>query len=162
MAGKPPLALGRSCLVAVFALSRVAAAAAGVRFDAGPLRAGFQVLEISQLRDDLVGSLANLHSQPPLFNLFIGVVLRAPEALEEPLLRIVYLAMGVALSLAMYTVLVRLGVRSAVAAGLALVVALSPASILFENWAPLRLPRHRGRVPGGPRLAALRASTSPA
>ncbi|HSH23184.1 MAG TPA: hypothetical protein VK975_03895 [Acidimicrobiales bacterium] len=34
-------------------------------------------------------------------------MLRTPEALEEPLLRIVYLAMGVALSLAVYTVLVR-------------------------------------------------------
>lgn len=135
MAGKPPLALGRSCLVAVFALSRVAAAAAGVRFDAGPLRAGFQVLEISQLRDDLVGSLANLHLNRRCSTCSSAWCCARPEALEEPVLRIVYLAMGVALSLAMYTVLVRLGVRSAVAAVLALVVALSPASVLFENWA---------------------------
>ncbi|MBW3573461.1 MAG: hypothetical protein KY450_01170 [Actinobacteria bacterium] len=120
---------------AAFALSRLAAIRAGVRFDAGPLQAGFQVLELSELRDDLVRSLANLHAQPPLFNLFIGLVLRAPQGWEEPLLRVVYLAMGLALALAAYSILVRLGVAVPVAVAGTLVIALSPASILFENWA---------------------------
>ncbi len=126
---------GALAVVAGFVLSRLAAASAGVRFDAGPLRSGFQILELSELRDDLVGSLANLHSQPPLFNLFVGLVLRAPQAWEEPVLRVVYLAIGLALALTVYAVLARLGVRPVPAAALALLVALSPASILFENWA---------------------------
>lgn len=121
-------------MVVAFLASRLAAAAAGVRFDAGPLRAGFQVLELSELRNDLAGSLAHLHSQPPLFNLFIGLVLRAPQAWEEPILRVIYLAIGLALALTIYTILIRLGVRSAVAVALTLVVVVSPASILFENW----------------------------
>ncbi|MBW3574398.1 MAG: hypothetical protein KY450_05950 [Actinobacteria bacterium] len=117
-----------------FVLSRLAVAASGVRFDAGPLASGFQVLELSELRDDLLGSLAHLHSQPPLFNLLIGLVLRVPQAWEESLLRMVYLGAGLALALTVYMVLVRLGVRSAIAVVLTLVLALSPANILFENW----------------------------
>ncbi len=117
-----------------FVLSRLAAAAAGVRFDAGPLASAFQLLELSELRADLLGSLANLHSQPPLFNLLIGLVLRAPQVWEETLLRLVYLGVGLALTLTTFTVLVRLGLRTSGAVVLTLVLALSPANILFENW----------------------------
>ncbi len=126
---------GALVVVAAFVLSRLAAATAGVSFDAGPLQAGFQILELSELRDNLARSLANLHAQPPLFNLFIGLVVRAPGGWEEPLLRVVYLAAGLMLALAAYSILVRLGVRVAAAVALTLVMALSPASILFENWA---------------------------
>ncbi len=125
---------GAIVVVVAFALSRLAVAAAGVRFDTGPLASGFQVLELSELRDDLLGSLAHLHSQPPLFNLFLGLVLRVPQSWEEPLLRLVYLAAGLATALAVFTVLVRFGVRSSVAVVLTLILALSPATILFENW----------------------------
>lgn len=121
-------------VVVAFVLSRLAAAAAGVRFDVGPLSAGFQVLELSELRHDLFGSLAHLHSQPPLFNLLIGLVLRVPQPWEEPLLRLIYLAFGLALALTIFTVLARFGVRRSVALVLTLLLTLSPASILFENW----------------------------
>jgi hypothetical protein len=117
-----------------FVLSRLAAAAAGVRFDTGPLSAGFQILELSELRDDLFGSLAHLHNQPPLFNLFIGLVLRVPEAWEAKTFHALYLATGLALALSVYTVLVRLGLRTLVSVVLTLVLALAPAAILFENW----------------------------
>ncbi len=125
---------GALVVVLAFVLSRVAAADAGVRFDARPLADGFQLLELSELRDNLFGSLAHLHSQPPLFNLFVGLVLRAPLSWEEPLLRLVYLGVGLALALTIFTVLVRLGLRRSVAVVLTLVLALSPAHILFENW----------------------------
>ncbi len=121
-------------MVVAFVGSRLAVAAAGVRFDAGPLASGFQVLELSELRHNLLESLAHLHAQPPLFNLFIGLVLRVPEAWEQPVLRFIYLAVGLALALVLFTVLVRLGLRRWVAVALTLVVALSPANILFENW----------------------------
>jgi hypothetical protein len=113
----------------------MAVAAAGVRFDPSPLATGFQVLELSELRDDLLGSLTHLHSQPPLFNLFIGLLLRLPQTWEEPVLRLVYLGVGLALALTIFTVLVRFGLRRSVAVVLSLIVTVSPAHILFENWA---------------------------
>ncbi len=118
----------------MFGLSRLAISAAGVSFDDTALVTGFQMLQLTDLRNDLFGSLAHLHSQPPLFNLFIGCVLRLPHAWEEPALRLVYLGVGLALALTIFTVLVRLGSRRSVAVVLTLVLTLSPANILFENW----------------------------
>lgn len=112
----------------------MAVAAAGVRFDPSPLATGFQVLELSELRDDLLGSLTHLHSQPPLFNLFIGLLLRLPQTWEEPVLRLVYLGVGLVLALTIFTVLDRFGLRRSVAVVLSLIVTVSPAHILFENW----------------------------
>jgi hypothetical protein len=133
-AARPPWWPGAVVIVVAFVLSRLAAAAAGVRFDTGPLSAGFQVLELSELRHDLFGSLAHLHNQPPLFNLFIGLVLRVPDGWEASVFRTLYLATGLALALSVYTVLLRLGLRTWVSVVLTLVFALSPAAILFENW----------------------------
>ncbi|MBW3575445.1 MAG: hypothetical protein KY450_11350 [Actinobacteria bacterium] len=126
---------GALAVVVAFVVSRVVVAAAGVRFDTDPLASGFQVLELTELRDNLFGSLTHLHAQPPLFNLFIGLVLRLPQAWEQPVFRLVYLGAGLSLALTIFTVLVRLGLRRSLAVLLTLVVTLSPANILFENWA---------------------------
>ncbi|HET7523739.1 MAG TPA: hypothetical protein VFJ79_06310, partial [Acidimicrobiales bacterium] len=61
-----------------FVVSRVAYMAAGVRFDASALHPAtatqvqWQLLPLGLLRHDLGRSLWNLHSQPPLYNLFCG------------------------------------------------------------------------------------------
>lgn len=125
---------GALVVAVAFAVSRVAAGAAGVRFDTRPLADGFQILELSELRGDLSGSLLHLHQQPPLFNLFIGLVLRAPQAWEADVFRLVYLAVGLAVALTTYAVLVGFGVRRVVAVVLTLILAVSPATVLFENW----------------------------
>lgn len=119
----------------VFVVSRIAIARAGVVFDDRPLNDGFQFLELSELEDHLFVSLAHLHSQPPLFNLFIGLVLQAPDSWVRPLFHGAYLAVGLGLALCLYAILARLGVRPMLAALLTSVFTLSPSVFLYENWA---------------------------
>jgi len=114
--------------------SRVAIHLAGVRFDARPLNYAGQVLSRVHLRDDLIESLTHLHSQPPLFNLFIGLGLRAPLSWENEVFRFSYLAFGLALALCLHAVLRRLGVGPRVGVALTLVFMLSPSVFLYENF----------------------------
>jgi hypothetical protein len=62
-------------LVATFAASRIAYYVAGVRFRTGSFASAIQLLPLHLLRHDLVRSLWYLHSQPPGFNAFVGILL---------------------------------------------------------------------------------------
>jgi hypothetical protein len=131
---------GALLVAAGFALSRLAIARAGVRFVDIPLNDAFQLLDRGSLRDDLFTSLAHLHIQPPLFNLFVGLGLHAPQSWETALFRAAYLGMGLGLALGLYAVLTRLGVPARVAVVLTLVFSISPSVFLYENWLHYDLP----------------------
>jgi hypothetical protein len=85
------------------------------------------------LREHLAESLWYLHSQPPGFNLGVGLVLKAfPESYYAPF-SLAYAAMGLALTLSLYLLLVRVGLSSLPSAVVAGVFAASPAAVLYEN-----------------------------
>ena len=64
----------------MFGLSRVIFFFCGVRYNANLLFQGWQFLDVELLKHRLLESLYYQHSQPPLFNLFLGLVLKAaPE-----------------------------------------------------------------------------------
>ena len=68
----------------LFFVSRVAYAKfLNVAFDATPLAYYVQYLDPRLLQEDLLRSLLNLHSQPPAFNLFLGLVLKAFPQLHD-------------------------------------------------------------------------------
>src|SRR4051812_7911601 len=67
-------------LVVVFGASRLIYFVVGIRFDAWALTNSWQLLPQDLLRHDLGRSLWYLHSQPPLFNAFVGVTLQMPSA----------------------------------------------------------------------------------
>lgn len=70
---------GLVAVVGVFVASRLIAHAAGLRFDAATLGGYFQYLDPQLLlRTDLVDAVWHLHVQPPLYNLLLGVALKAP------------------------------------------------------------------------------------
>jgi hypothetical protein len=118
-----------------FVISRLALAnIAGVQFDNRPLNDALQLLDRGQLRDNLWESLINLHAQPPLFNLFVGVGLHAPSQLETPLFHALYLAIGLGIALSVYAVLRRLAVSAPWAVGLTVVFICSPGVFLYESW----------------------------
>ncbi len=64
-------------LSAVFVGFRLWFAHAGGSYIASPLDSAKQFLDPALLQHDLLSSLWYLHSQPPLFNLFLGLVLKA-------------------------------------------------------------------------------------
>ena len=63
-------------LIAIFAIARLIVLASGMSFDADNLTGWMQIVDVGLLRHDLWRNLYYLHSQPPLFNLIIGLALR--------------------------------------------------------------------------------------
>src|SRR5262245_34524103 len=64
-------------LVATYGAVHAAYVLLGVRFDLAPLGGSWQFLDVELLRHDLLRSLFCLHSQPPGFNFFLGIVVLA-------------------------------------------------------------------------------------
>jgi len=126
-------------LAACFLISRLAYLAAGVRFDMAPLRGGWindpwQLLDHQQLQHHLVVSVWNLNSQPPLFNVFCGVLLKLPYGIQEPVAALTFLALGLVMVLSVYSIMVELRVVKWLALVVTVLVIVDPAYILYENW----------------------------
>ena len=128
-------------LFAAFALTRlVARLGFGLRFDAD-IAGYWHVLDLPLLRDDLVRSLFYLHSQPPLYNLFLGLVLKCvPEAAAPAVFESVFLAFGYLGILGIYALLLELGTPRRAALAAALVQTLSTTWLVYESWLFYTLP----------------------
>ena len=127
-------------LVVAYAVSRVVAAVAGVRYDASvirgtPLTDMWQLLDVPLLQHHLVVSVWHLNMQPPLFNLFAGMLLKLPTGLRSPVEVVCALALGLTIVLSAYALQVELRVPRWAALLVTLVVVVaSPAYLLYENW----------------------------
>jgi hypothetical protein len=121
-------------IVTVFVFSRVAAYAAGVRFDDGLLHNAYQLLDVRLLRDDPFTSIFYLHSQPPLFNLFTAAVVQLPGSAVQSVLALLWGAAGLATALLLHATLRRLGVRSWLATVIVCVYLIAPETLLTESW----------------------------
>jgi len=117
-----------------FIASRAIAYAAGVRFDATPLYEFWQYVDPALLRARGLESLWYLHSQPPLFNAYLALVLKIFPGHEPAAFALVSLLLGWILALALYAVLERLVASRGVALALAIGFTVSPPAILYENW----------------------------
>ena len=119
-------------LILIFAGSRIWFAWAGGEFIASPLDSAKQFLDTNLLQHDLLSSLWYLHSQPPLFNLFLGLVLKAasdPAVLYELCFRV----SGLLIPLCMYATLALLGANRIAAFLVTLFFMLNPSLILYES-----------------------------
>ncbi len=126
-------------LTATFLFSRVAVAIAGVRFDMSPLRGGWaldpwQLLDPTLLHHHLAVSVWHLNSQPPLFNVFCGILLKLPYASQEPVAVVTFLGLGLAMVLSLYATMRELRVPTWLASAITVVVIADPAYLLYENW----------------------------
>lgn len=119
----------------------------GLRIGSADLRAStlaredWQLLPSSLLRHGLIGSLARLHSQPPLFNLATGMLLQLPRVMRP------YAASGgmvlcaVVVAVATAGVLLELGVRRGVTLAVVIVfVVADPAQYLYGAFYFYALP----------------------
>src|SRR5437868_7576581 len=116
-----------------FAVSRVVFRLVGVRFSTDQLRIAIQYLDPELLRHHLAQSVWYLHTQPPLYNLYLGTVLKLFPGHEGLAFHAVHLALGLAFVLALYLLLVGFSLPRPAAAAIALLVSVSPAAILYEN-----------------------------
>ena len=110
----------------------------GVPFNADllgpPYRANLeQLLDFALLRHDLIRSILDLHTQPPLYNAAFGVLLHLPHGLQSPVAQTALLLCSVATAVATYGSMVLLGVPRTLALALVLVLVVAdPAEFLFS------------------------------
>lgn len=114
--------------------SRIAYHLAGVRFDESPLGGYWQYVDPALLRERLWQSLLYLHSQPPVFNLFLGVVLKLFPVAHAAAFHLCFLGFGLGLTACFVTLALRLGVRPWLAGALGVIFAASPPVALYEQW----------------------------
>jgi len=113
---------------------RAWAYAMGLRFDASEAPAFWHFIEPELLRDRLAESLFYLHSQPPLFNLWLGVYYKLFGDAMPLAFALTYVALGVILCVQMNTLARAVGVSPWLrTVGVALFCA-SPAVLLYENF----------------------------
>ena len=129
-AGLPVLGVLAGALVA----SRVGAHLAGVRFDAEPLSYATQIVDVEVLQDHLVESVWYLHSQPPLYNLVLGTVLRWSPLPDATSLHVLHLVASAALLLGLFDLCRQLGVGRWPATAVAVVLGCGPPVLLYESW----------------------------
>jgi hypothetical protein len=121
-------------MVGLDALVYAVYAALGVRFDISSLTQFWQYLDPVLLKTRLIESVFYLHSQPPLFNLFLGLVLKLAPDDPAPLFRAAYFLAGLALYLGLFGLMRRLGVSRPLALALSTLFMARPAFILYEHW----------------------------
>ena len=128
-------------LLAAFVLTRlVARLGFGLRFDADVAHY-WHVLDLSLLRGDLARSILYLHGQPPLYNLFLGIVLKwVPENAAPVVFESAFLAVGYLGILGIYALLVELRAPRRAALAAALVQTLSTTWLVYESWLFYSLP----------------------
>jgi hypothetical protein len=139
-AERVPQATRRSTLQMLLAVmglvvvSRVGYYLAGVRFDASSLPWFWQYANPALLKANLAQSLWYLHSQPPAFNAFLGVVLGLFAGHETVVFTVCYLLIGLVFTAGLFLLLKELGVPDTPNAVLTAVYVASPACVLYENW----------------------------
>jgi len=117
-----------------FIISRVLYYWLGVRFDIIPLYYAWQFLDVNLLQNRLIESVFYLHSQPPLFNLFLGVVLKIFPNHLDLAFHILYLAFGLIMAVSLVVIMNRLGLSRGLSTTLTIIFVASPTAILYENW----------------------------
>ena len=124
-----------SYLVLLILISRLAMSLVGVKFDSNPLHEDYtQYLDTGSLRHHLLASLWVWHSQPPLFNAFLGVILKLFPSSYNAAFHDCYLLFALVLTMCLYSLQRRLGLGQSSSFILTLLFMVSPAVILHENW----------------------------
>jgi hypothetical protein len=113
-------------------VSRLLYIRAGLQFDLTPPRYFYQFIDPKLFNNRLFESLWYLHGQPPLFNLFTGLLYQwfSPQS---RIFQFLFFVLGLVFSLVLYWLGLRLGLRRWVSALLAAWFMVSPATVLYEN-----------------------------
>jgi hypothetical protein len=127
-------------VAAAFVVSRLCFAAAGVRFDASAahpsnlFQVQWQLLDLGLLRHDLLRSVWYLHSQPPLYNLAVGLLLHVPPGARTPVAASVFVLLGLAMALSGYGLMAGLGLPVGASVAVSVLLCADPTGVLYENW----------------------------
>jgi len=119
--------------------SRAVDAISGNHFNGASLGDGMPILDRELLSNDLWRSLWYLHSQPPLFNLFVATILRVPGNFNQNYQWISW-ALALTLYLTTYVLLRRLKISRIMAAIAVVLFMLNPNAMWMESAVYYGLP----------------------
>ena len=123
-----------AAIATAFVVSRVALHAAGVTFEDGLFPGFWHSVDVPLLKADLARSILYLHAQPPLMNLGAGLVFKAFGDSATWVFPALFQAGGLGLALTLWRLQESLGVPRELAVAGAIAFAVSPASLLYENF----------------------------
>lgn len=126
-------------LSVMFALVHAVYYGLGIVYNRGTLVEVMHFADPELLRTRLCETLWYLHIQPPLMNLFVGLVLKC-VSWDRPVFMALYLAMGFVLYQCTFVLQLRLGVGKRWAAVSSTVFMASPSFILWENYLLYTMP----------------------
>ncbi len=95
---------------------------------------GWQVLDIKCLESDLLKSLYYLHSQPPFYNLLIGIVVKISPQYYLVTISILYLILSYCIYIMIFYILNFFNIPKPFSFIFATIYILSPEAILYEHW----------------------------
>jgi 4-amino-4-deoxy-L-arabinose transferase-like glycosyltransferase len=121
-------------MVALFAVSRALYYAAGARFDARDLDSMWHFVDPELLREQLLESVWHLHFQPPLFNLYLGVMLKTFGGYAHAAFALGFGALGLGFACALLWLMRACGVGPRCAWLLTGLLVISPALLLYESY----------------------------
>ena len=127
-------------VIAAFLAVRIAYWVTGGGFSTTALADSWQLLDLHQLVDHPFQSVWLLHTQPPLFNLFVGTVLRWSPLPSALTFQLVYFGLSLVLVVALRVLLIELGFAAFAATAGAVVVACDPGLLSYENAITYELP----------------------
>lgn len=120
--------------ILTFILSRVFFYWFGVRFNATPLTDGWHYIDPVLMQSDLLRSLWYLHSQPPLFNLGLGLFVKCfPEHLIILVLHLCYMLLGCVFTILLASILIRSGISNLLSFLITVFFITGPICLLYEN-----------------------------
>ncbi|HEU4472167.1 MAG TPA: hypothetical protein VFR58_13840 [Flavisolibacter sp.] len=120
-------------IILVFAGSRIIYQLSGLDFQYDALYKYWQYLDVDTLQHNLLRGVWYNHAQPPLFNLFLGAVLKLAGGAAPAVLALFFKLVTLAIGFLVYLILRRLVKHPRLPLVLALFYLLSPASMVFEN-----------------------------
>lgn len=103
-------------------------------FSSSPIYNYWQYLDITLLQNDLLRSVFYLHQQPPLFNLYLGVVIKLFPTQFHNAFHAIHLLMGLGFAITQLRLMQELKVKDSIATVLATLAAVLPTRLIYENW----------------------------
>ena len=132
---KPPYIKSLLYITLSFVLSRIIYYCLGIYFfvNLHTIKHLPQVLDPSILKNHLLENILYLHIQPPLFNLFIGLILKLPPAYANVVSKSIYHGLGLILAVTIFLLMARLNISRRISTTLTILFVISPVSILYET-----------------------------
>ncbi|MCI0416524.1 glycosyltransferase family 39 protein [bacterium] len=112
----------------------------GVRFVFEVIPALWQYVDVEILHNDLAKGIYYLHSQPPLFNLFIGIVLKVSSEFYPLLFWIIFQAIALGTLFLMANLMESFRISRWIILLVVALYALSPTFVVYSNYVFYTLP----------------------